>query len=160
MLITLHLFMRQVIRQPILYLSPVFERRKDEYIDRMYDVSRTGAWHAWVAFFLEVVAKACEVTIATADALLALQAEYRTRIRAVGRSANLVAVLDLLFQRQVVKIPQVAEYLQVQYRSAQLNVEALVRAGILDEVSDTANPRFFIARGIRDLIDQPPHRGP
>ncbi|MCJ2061372.1 Fic family protein [Methylobacterium sp. J-088] len=159
MLITLHLFMRQVIRQPILYLSPVFERRKDEYIDRMYDVSRTGAWYAWVAFFLEVVAEACEATIATADALLALQAEYRTRIRAVGRSANLVAVLDLLFLRQVVTIPQVAEYLQVQYRSAQLNVEALVRAGILHEVTDTANPKFFIARGIRDLIDQPPNRG-
>ena len=159
MLITLHLFMRQVIRQPILYLSPVFEHRKDEYIDRMYDVSRTGAWHAWVAFFLEVVAEACEATIATADALLALQAEYRTRLRAVGRSANLVALLDLLFLRQVVTIPQVAEYLQVQYRSAQLNVEALVRAGILDEVTDTANPKFFIARGIRDLIDQPPNRG-
>ncbi|MDF2601593.1 MAG: hypothetical protein K0Q54_4416 [Methylobacterium brachiatum] len=158
MLITLHLFMRQVIRQPVLYLSPVFERRKDEYIDRMYDVSRAGAWHAWVAFFLDVVAEACEATIATADALLALQSDYRARIRTVGRSANLVAVLDLLFRRQVVTIPQVAEYLQVQYRSAQLNVEALVRAGILDEMSGTANPKFFIARGIRDLIERPPDR--
>lgn len=160
MLITLHLFMRQVIRQPILYLSPVFERRKDEYIDRMYDVSRAGAWHAWVAFFLDVVAEACEATIATADALLALQAEYRARLREVGRSANLLAVLDLLFLRQVVTIPQVADHLQVQYRSAQLNVEALIRAGILEEVADTANPKFFIARGIRDLIEQPPHHGP
>lgn len=158
MLITLHLFMRRVIRQPILYLSPVFERRKDEYIDRMYGVSRHGAWHAWIAFFLDVVAEASEATISTADALLALQADYRTRIRKVGRSANLVTILDLLFRRQVVTIPRVAEHLDVQYRSAQLNVEALVRAGILDEVTETTNPKFFIAREIRDIIDRTPVR--
>lgn len=158
MLITLHLFMRQVIRQPILYLSPVFERRKDEYIDRMYDVSRYGAWNAWITFFLDVVAEASEATISTADALLALQSDYRTRIREVGRSANLVTILDLLFRHQVVTIPRVAEHLNVQYRSAQLNVEALVRAGILEEVAETANPKFFIAREIRDIIDRAPAR--
>lgn len=158
MLITLHLFMRQVIRQPILYLSPVFERRKDEYIDRMYDVSRRGAWNDWIAFFLDVVAESCEATIAAADALLALQADYRARLRDVGRSANLVTILDLLFRYQVVTIPRIAEHLQVQYRSAQLNVDALVRAGILQEVADTSNPKFFIARGIRDIIDQTPNR--
>ncbi|MCJ2074534.1 Fic family protein [Methylobacterium sp. E-016] len=158
MLITLHLFMRQVIRLPILYLSPVFERRKDEYIDRMYDVSRHGNWTAWIAFFLDVVVEASEATIGTADALLALQADYRARIREVGRSANLVTILDLLFRRQVVTIPRIAEHLKVKYRSAQLNVEALVRAGILEEVAETANPKFFIAREIRDIIDRAPVR--
>lgn len=158
MLITLHLFMRAVIRQPVLYLSPVFERRKDEYIDRMYDVSRHGAWQAWIAFFLDVVSEACEAAIATADALLALQAAYRGRLRDAGRSANLFAILDLLFRRQVVTIPQVAEHLQVQYRSAQLNIEAMVRVGILDEVAETSNPKYFIARGIRDIIHETPAR--
>lgn len=158
MLITLHLYMRGVIREPLLYLSPVFERRKDEYIDRMYDVSRHGAWGAWIAFFLDVVCEACEATIETADALLALQADYRARLREAGRSANLVALLDLLFRRQVVTIPQVAEHLAVKYRSAQLNVDALVRVGILDEIAGTANPKYFIARGIRDIINQTPGR--
>ena len=99
MLITLFLFARGAIRQPLLYLSPVFEQRKDEYIDRMYDVSRRGTWQAWITFFLDVVASACEATIATADALLDLQRDYRTRIPAAGRSANLYAIIDLLFAR-------------------------------------------------------------
>ena len=156
MLITLHLAMRQVIRQPVLYLSPVFERRKDEYIDRKYDVSRQGAWHAWIAFFLDVVAEACEAAIATADALLALQKDYRDRLSGAGRSANLITILDLLFRHQVVSIPQLAKCLGVRYPSAQLNVDALVRVGILEEVAGTSNPKFFIARGIRDIIDQRP----
>lgn len=156
MLITLHLFMRGVIRQPILYLSPVFERRKDEYVDRMYAVSRYGSWHEWVEFFLEVVAETCHATIATADALLALQKDYRSRIREAGRSANLVSIVDLLFQRQVVTIPQIADHLGVQYRSAQLNIEALTRVGILQDVPDTSNPKYFIAREIRDIINETP----
>jgi hypothetical protein len=53
-----------------------------------------------------------------------------------------------------VTIPRVAEHLGVQYRSAQLNIEALVGVGILEEVSNTSNPKFFIAREIRDIINQ------
>ena len=156
MLIPLHLFMRKVIRQPVLYLSPTLEIRKDEYIDRMYDVSRRGAWHAWVSFFLDVIAEACESTVATADALLTLQQDYRARLREAGRSANLVTILDLLFRRQVITIPRIAEHLGVAYRSAQLNVEALVGVGILSEVEGTSNPKYFIARGIRDIINETP----
>src|ERR1700744_1956060 len=134
--------MRQAIRQPILYLSPVFERRKDEYIDRMYAVSRHGAWSEWVRFFLEVVEEACQTAISTADALLALQKSYRDRLVSAGRSVNLIAISDLLFRSQVVTIPRIAEHLGVQYRSAQLNVESLLKVGILEEVEGTANPRY------------------
>ncbi|MCC7346223.1 MAG: Fic family protein [Variibacter sp.] len=152
MLITLHLYMKETIRQPLLYLSPVFESRKDEYIDRLYNVSRYGAWTEWIAFFLDVVADACKKAIATADALLALQKDYRSRLRRAGRSANLVEITDLLFRAQVVSIPMIAGHLQVQYRSAQLNVESLVGVGILEEIAGTSNPKYFIAREIRDII--------
>ena len=154
MLITLYLFMRQVIREPILYLSPVFERRKDEYIDRLYNVSRHGAWNEWVAFFLDIVAESSRGAIATADLLLALQKDYRRRLKEAGRSANLIAITDLLFRSQVVTIPGIANHLGVQYRSAQLNIESLVRVGVLEEIAGTSNPKYFMAREIRDIINQ------
>jgi Fic family protein len=154
MLIPLHLFARGVIRQPILYLSPVFEQRKDEYIDLLYGISRTGAWSKWIAFFLDVVAASCRDAIRTADELLALQRDYRSRLSQAGRSANLITITDFLFRSQAVTIPRVAEHLGVQYRSAQLNIEALVGVGILEEVPNTSNPKFFIAREIRDIINQ------
>lgn len=162
MLITLHLHMRRAIHQPILYLSPVFEQRKDEYIDRLYNVSRHGAWNEWVAFFLNVVAEACRKAIDTTDALLALQKDFRQRLKHAGRSANLITICDQLFRSPIVTIPRVAEALKVQYRSAQLNVESLVRVGILAEMAGTSNPKFFMAREIRDIINQaiPAHARP
>lgn len=154
MLITLQLFERGFLRQPILYLSPVLERRKDEYIDLMYDVSRSGNWTEWIVFFLEVVSESCRTAIKTADALLSLQQDYRTRASGAGRSSNLLTIIDHLFRVQVVTIPSIAQMLNVQYRSAQLNVEALVGAGILAEFPGTSNPKFFIASEIRDVINR------
>jgi predicted DNA-binding transcriptional regulator len=55
-----------------------------------------------------------------------------------GRSVNLIAISDLLFRSQVVTIPRIAEHLGVQYRSAQLNLESLLKVGILKEVEGTA----------------------
>jgi predicted DNA-binding transcriptional regulator len=71
-----------------------------------------------------------------------------------GRSVNLIAISDLLFRSQVVTIPRIAEHLGVQYRSAQLNLESLLKVGILEEVEGTVNPRYFPAREIRDVINE------
>lgn len=152
MLITLQLFERGFLRQPILYLSPVLERRKDEYIDLMYGVSLSGGWIEWIKFFLEVVSESCRTAIKTADALLSLQRDYRARASGAGRSSNLLTIVDHLFRSQIVTIPTVAQMLGVQYRSAQLNIEALTNVGILSEFPGTANPKFFIASEIRDVI--------
>ena len=154
MLITLQLYMRGVLRQPILYLSPVLERRKDEYIDLMFDVSRKGEWTPWVSFFLDVVAESSRSAITTADALLALQREYRIRAAGAGRSSNLLTIIDHLFRAQMVTIPSIATLLGVTYRSAQLNVEALTSVGILSEYPGPSNPKYFIASEIRDLINK------
>lgn len=154
MLITLHLAMLGTLRQPVLYLSPVLERRKDEYIDRMFAVSAQGDWTGWVGFFLDVVAQSCQQAISTADALVTLHQDYRKRASGAGRSSNLLTLIDHLFRVQVVSIPSVGQLLGVTYRSAQLNVETLVKAGILSEFPRTSSPKYFIASGIRDVINE------
>jgi hypothetical protein len=35
--------------------SSYFEDRRDEYIDRMREVSKSGAWTEWTVFFLEAL---------------------------------------------------------------------------------------------------------
>jgi Fic family protein len=158
MLVALHLHMRQVLRRPFLYLSPAIERRKDEYVDRMFAVSRSGEWDAWIRFFLEIVAEASEATIETADRLLELERTYRERVSRAGRSLNLQRIADLLFSRPAISIPRIAEFLGVTYRSAQLNIAALERVGILTESPSQSNPKIFIARDIIDIIEnKKPH---
>lgn len=152
MLVPLHLYAKGAIREPMLYISPVLEPRKDEYIDRMYGVSRTGDWVGWVAFFLEMVTLSAQAAVSTSDQLLSLEAIYRQRVQAAGRSANLLNVVDQLFDTPVMSIPQIKEHLGVTYRAAQMNVVTLLEAGILEELQYTSNPKFYAARGILNII--------
>ncbi|MCK2053284.1 Fic family protein [Methylobacterium sp. 37f] len=151
-LIPLFLFERGTIRQPLLYLSPYLERHKDEYIDRMFEVSRRGDWAGWIAFFLRVVRDSCIETIAVADRLLALQAAYRARLSGAGRSSLPLAIVDHLFQHPIVSIPQLQERLGTTYVSAQKNLGIVEEAGIVEPVEGTSHPRYFRANDILNII--------
>jgi Fic family protein len=152
MLIILHLFMRNKLSQPLLYPSPVFEAHKNEYIDRMYAVSRTGDWEGWIIFFLNVLRDAAREAIEIAERLLRLSGDYRSKLQQARMSANLLAVVDYLFERPVVSIPIIQNQIGVTYHAARNNVERLVEYNVLHEVTDSINPRLFAAREIIDII--------
>ena len=152
MLIILHLFMKKKLVQPLLYLSPIFEERKDEYIDRMYAVSSKGDWEGWISFYLTAVRDAARQTIRLADQIFSLQRDYRARHQKTRLSANLLSVIDTLFEHPVISIPTIQSNLNVTYPAAKKNVDILVRSGILTEIEGSTNPRLFAARDIIDLI--------
>ncbi len=154
MLIPLFLMARGAIKQPLLYLSPAIEDRKDDYVDLMFAVSRDGDWLRWIRFFLEAVTRACHAAIQTADRLFDLQRAYRQILQGAGRSANVLSILDHLFEAPVISIPQVAERLGVTYRAASMNVTTLVEAGILHDMAGTSNPKLFVARDILQTIKE------
>jgi Fic family protein len=157
-LIPILLHERGVLRAPLLYLSPFFEMNRDEYIDRLFEVSRSGDWLSWVRFFLRGVAEAAAATTATMDRLLGLRADYRARLQKAGRSALPLAIVDRLFSRPVFSLPAIAQHLGVTYRAAQTNVTTLIRSGIVEPIEGTSHPRYYAARELMRAIDEkPPH---
>lgn len=151
-LIPILLFDRKALAHPALLMSAYFERHKDEYIDRMFDVSRAGDWTGWIQFFLRAAEETCRQTVITADRLLAMRERYRVTLQKAGRSALLLAIVDYLFVRPVFSIPQLAEFLGVTYRAAQNNATVLKRVGIIEEMAGTSHPKYFAAREIMGTI--------
>jgi Fic family protein len=134
MLITLMLIERGTLPQPLLYMSPYLERQKDRYIDLMYDVSRDGRWEEWIAFFLEAVAESSQDTITVVERLQDLHRKYRERFQTARRSALLLRIIDLAFERPVRSISDIAQALDVTYAGAANNVKELLREGVAEEV--------------------------
>ncbi len=134
MLITLMLIDNGTLPQPLLYMSPYLERHKDRYIDLMYAVSRDGAWEDWIAFFLEAVAESAEETIAVVERLQDLQRAYRERFQTARRSALMLRIIDLAFERPVRSISDFAEALGVTYQGAANNLNELIAQGVAEEV--------------------------
>lgn len=134
MLITLMLIAGGTLPQPLLYISPYLERNKDRYIDLMYAVSRDGAWEPWIAFFLDAVAASAGETIAVVERLQNLQREYRERFQTARRSALMLRIIDLAFERPVRPITEIADALGVTYTGAANNIRELVSSGVAEEV--------------------------
>lgn len=149
-LITLMAMQSGLLDAPALYLSPHLEKCRDEYIDKLHSVSTQSLWEEWIAFFLERVEVACKETIEMIDKLTDLHERYRNQAQAIGRSARLLSIVDMLFEKPAFTIPQVQRQLGITYPAANGLVSKLIGAGILSE-DDSSRPKRFIAHEITAL---------
>ncbi|WP_053206489.1 Fic family protein [Jiangella muralis] len=138
---------------PLLDLSAYIEPRRDRYYDCLLRVSTRGDWPGWFAFFLEIVEEQARDAVRRAARLQALRDDYRARV-ATARSSGLLGLLvDEVFRVPGLTIGRARDVLGVTHRAAGLNIDKLVRAGILTEIPGRARPRLFIATGILGVLD-------
>lgn len=151
MLIALMLAENDTLPQPLLYMSPWLEKHKTFYIDLMFEVSQSGNWIPWINFFLRAVAESAEETIRVVQRIQDLQKEYRERFQTARRSALMLRIVDLAFERPIRSIPDIAEALSVTYAGAANNVKELVKAGVADEVAGTY-PKLIRFPGVMEAM--------
>lgn len=150
MLISLMAISEGLLEMPVLYMSPELEKRKDAYIDHMYDVSSKGAWEGYVRLFLQVAEASCRRTIATVHRILGLQKSYHQRARAASRSSNMNAVVDMLFETPVIQPPDIIRRTGITDAAARNLLRQLTRIGILEELT-AYYPTVWIAGELLDV---------
>ena len=151
MLIALMLAENETLPQPLLYMSPWLERHKAHYIDLMFEVSQTGNWIAWIHFFLRAVEESAAETIRVVQRIQDLQKEYRERFQTARRSALMLRIIDLAFERPVMSVSNIAQALGVTYAGASNNVKELVREGVAVELLGTY-PKLILFPGVIEVM--------
>ncbi len=157
MLVTLQLAKWGIVRQPILHLSTYFERERDKYISLLLKVSTHGAWDEWIEFFLTGIGEQARQAARRIHRLWKLREEYMDRVRVPQASALLPGLIDSLFERQMLTIPEAAKQLGITYPAARANVSRLVTTGILREGPNVGphNAKVFVADEIMRMADDP-----
>lgn len=115
---------------PWLYMSAYFERFKDEYISKMFQISTVGAWNEWLEFCLRGTVLQATDAIRRCDELRALKKRMQERMAETG-SVRTPRILDQLFSNPTVQVTQLAAKLKVSYPTAKEDVDRLEKAGIL-----------------------------
>jgi Fic family protein len=85
LLVIVQLLRGSVIRDPLLVVSPWFERRRELYQDALLQLSCDGRWDPWIMFFAEGVAAQAAESEEKVERLVALQAELRDRVQKAGK---------------------------------------------------------------------------
>lgn len=135
------------LSHPWLYVSPFFDRHKDEYIDSLFAVSTDGDWLRWFELCLRATIDACRDAVARCDQLRRIREQYHAI--ADRTSVRMHTLIDSLFTNPIVQIPHVARTLKVTYPTAKNDVDKLVELGILSELR-SAPPKAFYSRAIYD----------
>ena len=155
LLIALILCSEGVLREPSLYLSLYFKRRRADYYDMLNGVRVRGDWEGWLAFFLDGVAETAQQAVDTAQRLLALLASDRARIAALGkRAGNVGLVFDKFARRVVLTVPQVATQLALSPPTIRAAVRALEALGIVNEVTGQQRHRVFAYQQYLDILSE------
>lgn len=147
LLITFWLCEREILSQPLLYLSIFFKRNRREYYDRLTSIRENGAWEDWVKFFLKGIIEVSHEAVETAKKILQLKESCQQNISTLTTTqGNCQQLLDHLFDISFITVKEAAEFLGVSRPTAKKCIDDLVFLGIL-----TAEPNR--QRGVRYLFD-------
>jgi Fic family protein len=153
LLIILLLCAEKMLPQPLLSLSAYFEEFRGEYYRRLLSVSQKGEWEEWIGFFLLAVAAQSRDAIRRSDRLLDLWKRYRAKMQKAHASALLLRMVDDLFGSPALTGQGTAKRLEITPRAAQLNIQKLVDAGIIEEATGQRRNRVYIASAIIRIIE-------
>lgn len=148
LMIVLHLIIQGRLASPLLYLSPYFERHRDEYIDLLQTTRTSGDPDPWLRFYLSGIEQQAVDAVQRAEQLADLRERYRASVLERTRG-NAVALVDILFAQPVLTARIVENHLDVRRPSVLRMLDLLTDMGILEELDPgPRGQRRFIAREI------------
>jgi Fic family protein len=143
----------QILLQPLLNLSVYFERYRQEYYDHLLAVSQRGDWEAWLRFFLRGVTAQSQDSAARMERLKTIRARYQPIVAADKNSKRMGVVMDFLFGRPIFNAKQLAEGVDMPFKTARQYIEKLVQAGIVREVTGYARNQVYRADEVFTALD-------
>lgn len=144
LLITLLVEHWGLLQAPLLYTSLAFMRHRQEYYRHLMEVRTQGDWEGWTAFFLRCVQEAANDGVQVAGRLFALLGKDRqTALHHKAATLPSVRLFDLLPEHPMITIGIAMELLETTKPTAAKAMDALVQAGILQEITGKRRDRVY-----------------
>jgi Fic family protein len=144
MLVPLYMAEKKLLSGPMFYISAYFEAHRDEYYDRLLEVSRAGKWTEWCLFFLEAVRDQAEQNQRKANAILSLYEDMKPRITEITRSQYAIGALDRIFSQPIFNGSNFIESSGIPAPTARRILRELRDHDVLDVVLEASGRRSAI----------------
>lgn len=152
--ISFFLIEKQVLPQPLLYLSKFFEQHRAEYYDRLLAVSEKGEWLDWIGFFLQAVIAQSNHAIKSAKRIIDTREIYRQKLQNNSKTRSYTALADFIFMTPYFNLNQAQNALNSSYNTAKKAVSILAELGLVEEVTGQARNRIYVARELLQLLEE------
>lgn len=154
-LVTLMMCERELLPDPLLYLSAYFNRNRQEYFDRLFRVSAASEWQEWLTFFLNGVEEQSNEAFIRSSELFQLQQEYRQKYQET-QSETIPQLIDVLFSSPILTVTQATEMIgDKTYQAVNNSMNQLEEDEVVVEMTGKSKNRLFQAVDVLDVISKP-----
>lgn len=144
LLITFILCVEGILKEPLLYLSLYFKANRQDYYNHLQAVRETGDWESWIKFFLTGVIYTANQASETAQAIIALFAQDRTKISEDGKAtAAILTIHGYLQSHPISNTSRIKEACDLSLPTVLRSLAALETLGIVKEVTGKERHKIF-----------------
>lgn len=162
LLITLYLVSKEILEQPVLYISAYLKVHQQEYYDRLQQVRTEGSYEKWIAFFLEGIDTVSNQVIDTTRKIQLLERTDTDHMLAEGAGSDGVNFIRFLLQQPIVQIKDIEQNLGISRAKAAKLINLAEQLSIVEQLTSRKRNRKYSYRKYVDIlsigteIQQPP----
>jgi Fic family protein len=155
LLVVLQLIEAGALKYPLLNIAEWLEPRRQEYQDRLLQLSVDGNYDSWTSFLCQGVKEQAEASTDRIGRLLVVRESILERIRAAGgRGGTAARIADELIGYPIIDSPWAAQRYSVTYHAARDALERLASLGIVREVRRSGRTRrLFVCDDVLRELD-------
>lgn len=142
------------LSRPWLHMSPYFERNKDLYFERLFEVSASNDWSGWVEFCLKGVVEEANDAAFRCRKLIELRDRFQRMIPDGRSKARLQRIVAELLRSPALTVGAAARLTAVTYPTAKTDLETLIELGILNELPDMPRRTFYAPELVELIFDE------
>ena len=155
LLITFMLTEKQMLHEPVLYLSLFFKKHRRLYYDRLNGTRKDDGWNQWLDFFLQGVRDTANQAVQTAIEIDKLFRGDKEKIEQFGRGApSALLIYQLAQSNPILSIKHAARESKLSFPTASAAIQRLTDAGILEESSGKRRDRLFLYAKYLDALNR------
>jgi Fic family protein len=121
-------------------------------MDGLLDVSKTGNYDDWVAFFSQAVHDQALEGLQTIRSLLDLKESMVSELRNAGARGSAIEIAENLIGYPIIDVPTVKAMIGRSFETANKAVARLVEQGILAEITGRQMNRLFACERVLQVI--------
>ena len=155
LLIALYLCSQRVLQQPLLYLSLYLKTRRSDYYRLLQEVRETGAWEAWLEFFLDGAAQTANQAFDAATRINALIRADRELISAKAeRPSSALRVQEVMQTLPFISAPKAVERTKLTTPTVGAALDQLQKLGIVEEITNKRRGRIYAYSAYLDILNE------
>jgi Fic family protein len=147
----LYLVKRDLLNQPVLYLSRYINQNKAEYYRLLQAVRTNGAWEEWVLWMLEGIEQTAGQTTRLVHKIRGLMQEHKLRMRKDLPKIYSQDLLNNIFSHPYSKISFVERDLGVSRLTATRYLDALTDIEMMEKIK-LGRDSYYINRSLMNVL--------